>query len=157
VSGRGALVLVLALVAGLALVACGGPYPGKTLGEQVQSWARMNGLSGTLDTLGGDARRIAEVEGRHDPTVLRTDCDVLVNDALGANQNLPTPDDRLTQILSAAYSAASAAGRNCLTGAGGDHALLARSAAELATASSGYVKAQARLDDLGATGSGSSS
>jgi hypothetical protein len=157
VSGRGALVLVLALVAGLTLVGCGSPYPGRTLGAQVQSWATTNGLTGSLDTLGGDARRIAEVEGRHDPTVLRTDCDVLVNDALGANQSLPTPDDMLTKILSAAYSAASAAGRNCLTGAGGDHALLARSSAELTTASSGYVKAQARLDDLGATGPVSSS
>jgi len=144
--------VVLTLMAGFVLVACGSPYPGRTLGQQVQSWATTNGLSGSLDALSRDARRITEVEGRHDPAVVRTDCDVLVNDALGANQNLPTPDDMLTKILSTAYAAASAAGRNCLTGAGGDQGLLARSAAELATASSGYVKAQARLDALGATG-----
>ena len=88
---------------------------------------------------------------------MRTDCDVLVNDALGANQNLPSPDDTLTRILSAAYASASAAGRHCLTGAGGAEALLARSSAELATAASGYVKAEARLDALGATGPGPSS
>jgi hypothetical protein len=87
---------------------------------------------------------------------VRTDCDVLVNDALGANQNLPTPDDVLTRILSSAYEAASAAGRHCLSGAGGDRGLLARSRAELATAESGYVKAQARLDAVGAVGAGSS-
>jgi hypothetical protein len=82
---------------------------------------------------------------------------VLVNDALSANQNLPSPDDTLTRILSAAYVSAAAAGRHCLDGAGGNRALLARAAAEASGAASGYVKAEARLDDLDATGTGSSS
>jgi hypothetical protein len=155
VSGRATLVLVVG-VAGLAVAACGNPYPGRTLGQQVQSWAKTNGLSSSLDALRGDARRIATVEARGVPAAVRTDCDVVVNDALGANQNLPTPDDVLTRILSSAYEAASAAGRHCLSGAGGDRGLLARSRAELATAESGYVKAQARLDAVGAVGAGSS-
>jgi hypothetical protein len=152
VSGRGAVLLVAAV----GLASCGSPFPGSTLGQQVHSWATSTGLSVSLGTLRGDARRIAVVEARHDPASLGTDCDVLVNDALSANQNLPTPDDTLTRILSAAYGAAASAGRHCLTGAGGDRALLARSAAELATAESGYVKAEARLDALDATGPGSS-
>ncbi len=92
---------------------------------------------------------------RHDAGGVRTDCDVLVNDALSANQNLPSPDDTLTRILSAAYAAASAAGRHCLNGAAGNRELLTSAAAELATAETGYVKAQARLDELDATGTGS--
>jgi len=148
---------VALLVAALALASCGSPFPGSTLGQQVHSWAVTTGLAGSLSTLRGDARRIALVETRHDPAGVRTDCDVLVDDALGANQNLPSPDGTLTRILSAAYAAASAAGRHCLDGAAGNRTLLARSAAELSSATSGYVKAEARLDDLNATGSGSSS
>jgi hypothetical protein len=153
VSGRGAVLVV----AGLVLASCGSPYPGATLGQQVQSWARSTGWSGSLSALRGDASRIVLVEARHDPAGVRTDCDVLVNDALDANQNLPTPDDTLTHILSAAYSAAAAAGRQCVTGTGGDGGLSARSHAELAAAASGYVKAEARVDDVGATVAGSSS
>jgi hypothetical protein len=145
------------VVAALVLASCGSPYPGSTLGQQVQSWARSTGWSGSLSTLRADARRIVVVEARHDPAGVRTDCDVLVNDALSANQNLPTPDDTLTHILSAAYSAAAAAGRQCVTGAGGNGGLPARSRAALAAAASGYVKAEARVDDLGPTVAGSSS
>jgi hypothetical protein len=155
VSGRGALVLMVGMV-GLAVAACGSPYPGSTLGQQVQSWARMNGLSSSLDALRADARRVGAVEARGGAAAVRTDCDVLVNDALGANQNLPTPDDVLTTILSRAYGAAAAAGRHCLAGAAGG-GLRARGRAELATAESGYVKAQARLDALDAVPAGSSS
>ncbi len=151
--GRGAVLLGAALV----LASCGSPLPGHTLGQQVHSWATTTGLAGSLSALRADARRIGAVERRHDAAGVRTDCDVLVNDALGANQNLPSPDQTLTRILSAAYASASAAGRLCLTGAGGAEALVARSSAELTTAASGYVKAEARLDALGATGPGSSS
>lgn len=151
--GRGAVLLVAAM----ALAACGSPFPGRTLGQQVHSWATTTGLAASLSTLRNDARRVGAVEARHDAAGVRTDCDVLVNDALGANQNLPSPDSTLTGILSAAYASASAGGRHCLTGADGDTALLRRSALELATAASGYVKAEARLDALGATGTGTSS
>jgi len=145
------------LVAGVALAACGSPYPGKTIGEQVRSWATTTGLSASLGALRGDARRIVMVQARHDPAALRTDCDVLVNDALAANQNLPAPDDQLSAVLTAAYAAAAAAGRDCSKAAAGDGAVLGRATSELTQAAAGYVKAEARLDALGATGPGGSS
>jgi hypothetical protein len=153
VIGRGAVLLGAVVV----LTSCGSPYPGATLGQQVHSWATTTGLAGSLSTLRADARRVAAVEAAHDPAAVRTDCDVLVNDALSANQNLPSPDDTLTTVLSAAYASAAAGGHDCLVGAGGDGASLRRSHDELAQAASGYVKAEARLDALGATGPGSSS
>ncbi len=55
----------------------------------------------------------ATVQGR-----CRTDCDVLVTDALVANQNLPSPDPTLTDLLGTAYSVAGDAGHRCLTTAG---------------------------------------
>ncbi|HEY5025864.1 MAG TPA: hypothetical protein VII76_12875 [Acidimicrobiales bacterium] len=150
--GRGAVLVVAAMV----LASCGSPFPGHTLGQQVHSWATTTGLAASLGTLRSDARRIAQVEARHDPAGVRTDCDVLVNDALGANQNLPSPDATLTRILSSAYASASVGGRHCLSAAAGNAALLRRSALELATAASGYVKAEARLDALDAIGPRSS-
>jgi hypothetical protein len=121
------------------------------VGQQVQSWIRVTGFAAALGALQGDARRIPLIEAEHDAAALRTDGDVLVNDALGANQNLPTPDDRLTAILTAAYASAAAAGRDCLRAASGHSGVLARINSELASASSGYVKAQARMDALGAS------
>ena len=94
------------------------------------------------------------VEARHDAAGVRTDCDVLVNDALSANQNLPSPDDTLTGSCRPPTPPLGG-GRHCLNGAAGNRAAAPSSAAELATAESGYVKAQARLDELDATGTGS--
>ncbi|HUI05255.1 MAG TPA: hypothetical protein VLZ77_17090 [Acidimicrobiales bacterium] len=149
--GRGALVLA----AGVVLVACGSPYPGRTLGDQVRSWASTTGWSGSLATLRADARHVRTLETGHDPRALRTACDALVDDALSANQELPAPDGALTAILSGAYASAAAAGRDCLAGAGGRAALLARAGHELDQAGSGYVKAQARMDDLSSPGAAS--
>ena len=152
----GAITVAAALaVPALVTTSCGGAFPGSTVGQQVQSWSRTTGFGASLRTLEADGHRIAPVEAEHDPGALRTACDVLVTDALSANQNLPTPDARLTDILTAAYAAAAAAGRDCLAAAGGGSGL-ARAAAELTLASSGYVKAQARLDDIGGVASGAS-
>ncbi len=84
-------------------------------------------------TLRGDARRIAPSRPGTIPPACAPTATCSSTDALSANQNLPSPDRTLTRILSAAYAAASAAGRHCLDGAAGNRRLLARSAAELAT------------------------
>ena len=138
------------VVSGMVVSACGGPYAGATLQQQVRSWAQSTGFAATVGTLQADARRFAMVEALRDPGALRTDCDVLVNDALSANQNLPSPDERLTKTLSSAYTSAADAGHQCLRGAGGDASALGRASSDLASAQSGYIKAQARIDALGA-------
>jgi hypothetical protein len=148
VTGR----VVLTVAAGLVLVACGSPYAGSTVAQQVQSWIKTTGFVASLDALRGDASRIAVIEARHDAGAQHTDCDVLVDDVLGANQNLPTPDDQLTRILSSAYSAASDAGRRCASGAAGSG--WSQVQEDLSRAGSGYIKAQARLDALNVTVAG---
>jgi hypothetical protein len=97
-----------------------------------------------------DARRIATIEARHDVQALHTDCDVLVDDALGANQNLPTPDATLSGILSKAYAAAAQAGRRCASARSDDLAALAAAHADLGRAATGYVRAEARIDAVAA-------
>jgi hypothetical protein len=144
---------VAALACGLLLVGCGSAHPGATVGAQVQSWVRASGFAAALGTLRADARRIGTVEERRDTKALHTDCDVLVDDALGANQQLPTPDAELTRLLAAAYASAASAGRRCSGVAGHDSAGLAPVNAGLAQAQSGYVKAEARVDAVEQAGS----
>jgi len=130
----------------LLLAACGGPSSGASIAEQVQSWVRTTGLDASLRTLEADGQRARVVAANTDAVGLRTVCDVLVTDALGANQNLPSPDASLTSILTAAYRAAAAAGQGCVHGSGSQHGLPERVNGELAAARAGYVKAQARVD-----------
>jgi hypothetical protein len=147
-------VVAAALV--VLLAGCASAYPGSTLAQQVRSWVRVTSFESALSTLRSDAAKVPRAAATHRPALLRTVCDILVDDALGANQNLPTPDARLTAVLSAAYQAAAAGGRDCLAVADGKAPSLTASSAQLDRAESDYVKAEARLDDLGATSAGSS-
>ncbi len=128
---------------GLVLAACGSTYSGTTLSQQVTSWAATAGFSASVSTLQGDIRRV-DADQDH-PGALPADCNVLVIDALSANQNLPTPDQTLTKLLSNAYSVAGEAGHDCVSG-GGDGARLARSAIERTTARRDLIRALARFD-----------
>ncbi|HXQ43668.1 MAG TPA: hypothetical protein VN816_03435 [Acidimicrobiales bacterium] len=142
---RGAVWVVSATVVGLGLVlaACGSTYSGRTLSQQVTSWATTAGFSASVSLLQGDLRRIGAAEGDRAP--VSTDCNVLVYDALSANQNLPTPDPTLTTLLSTAYSIAGEAGHDCLSGAA-DSARDVRSATERSSARRDLIKALARFD-----------
>lgn len=127
---------------GLLLGACGNTFSGSTLSEQVTNWASTAGLSASVTTLQGDIRRIDADTGPA-ASALKTDCDVLVTDALSANENLPTPDQTLTNLLASAYSVAGDAGHDCFTGSD-----LARSATERVTARRDLIKALARFDTV---------
>ena len=129
----------------LLLGACGGSYPGTTLSAHVSGWATSTGFTGAVSQLQGDLRRVAGYTPASGSS-WKTDCDVLVTDALGANQNLPSPDQRLTDLLDAAYSAAGSAGHDCFDEAHG--AGLTRFTAERATAERDLIRSLARYDAL---------
>ncbi len=161
-TGRVLPVLGLMLVLG----ACGNPYTGSTVGQQVESWATTSPdpkFATAVSTLQADMRRIGRAQSSDDEGVLRTDCDVLVTDALSANQNLPTPDSQLTNVLSRTYASAANAGRDCLCAAGGHTCtadspgkanLLRHSAGERTAAERGFIKAEARVDVLAVASGG---
>ena len=144
-------------VVALFLVRRAGARSGDDSGQQVQSWATSTG-SRRQPQHAARRRPPRRHDSTHavDTTALHTDCDVLVNDALSANQNLPTPDGTLTGSCRTPTSAAQA-GRDCAqSGAGGDAGLLARASGALSRGSApGYVKAQARLDAVDTTGTSS--
>lgn len=132
---------------GLALAACGSTFSGSTVGQQVSAWAKTTGFAAQVGTIQGDLRRIGDAPGQGAGS-LRTACDVLVTDTLTANQNLPSPDQMLTVSLSAAYTAAATAGRDCFSGAGGSPRLLALSVTARTTARRDLIKALARYDTV---------
>jgi hypothetical protein len=77
---------------------------------------------------------------------------VLVTDALSANQQLPTPDDALTHLLSSAYESAATAGRQCFSGVTAQ----VTAATRARRADAELVRAQARYDSLTSALSGAS-
>lgn len=129
------------LAAGLTLAACTSS-PADTA-HQVQAWATSTGFSAALRQLRGDLSRLSGLAAEGGGT-RRTVCDVLVTDALNDNQQLPAPDTTLTSLLSAAYSEAAGAGRDCFTTATG----LSAAQAEGAAAGRQLTRAEARYDAL---------
>jgi hypothetical protein len=141
----------MVVVGSLGWAACGSTYPGTTLSDQLSGWAKATGFTAAVSQLQGDLGRVAPYRPGPGAGSWRTDCDVLVTDALTANQNLPSPDQRLTDQLGAAYSEAGSAGHDCLNGVSG--AGLARFDAERTTAGRDLIKALARYDSV-ITGAG---
>jgi hypothetical protein len=135
----------------LLLAACGSAYSGSTLAQQVTSWAKSTGFSAEVSTVQGDIRLVDSLSAGSQSAGsqaadMKTACAVLVQDTLMANQNLPSPDETLTDLLSTAYSEAGVAGKDCLSGAGHESDLLSRSATERVTARRDLTKALARFD-----------
>jgi hypothetical protein len=135
--GPARLALVV-LPAAVVLCACGsGP---SSPSQQVRSWGSATGFTTTLRQLRGDLQRVASLSGAA-AGQRRTVCDVLVTDALAANEQLPAPDRALTALLAEAYSTAGSSGHACFSGASEAAADVdARSALRL------LVQAEARYD-----------
>jgi len=144
-----ARVTMMVMVVGLVAAACSSSD--KTVGQQARAWAASTGWAATVRQLQGDLHRLSGL-GEDTAGVRRTVCDVLVTDALSANQQLPTPDRALTGFLSDAYTAAADAGRDCFKGSVPVETATARAA----SAAADLVRAQARYDSLTSTLPGAS-
>jgi hypothetical protein len=143
------MVALTAVVAGGALsLACSTQYSG-TLAQQVNEWSTMTQFPSAASALQSDFRDFNKLGAHVAPGVLRTYCDVMVTDALNANQNLPTPDAQVTDVLADAYNLAGESGRNCLSGANGNTVLLMRAQRQRVTAAHELIKALATIDALG--------
>ncbi|MDE3086862.1 MAG: hypothetical protein KGJ77_08865 [Acidobacteriota bacterium] len=129
------------LGAGLVLAGCAGRG---TPSQQVRAWAAASGWDATLRQLQGDLAKVAALGPDSASPARRTLCDVLVTDALAANEQLPTPDDRFTRLLSGAYTSAATAGHHCFSGGDG----LAEAPAEARGAARTLLEADARYDEL---------
>ncbi len=122
----------------LAFVSYGGIGNG-TPTQRVSAWVSGSGLGQSIGTVEGDLSRMRVALDEHKSAgVLHTDCGVLTTDAESANTELPSPDNALTDLLSAGYGFAGDAGNDCYDSGGTDAALVAKANRE-------RIEAEAKL------------
>ena len=152
ISGRwwiAAAVVVVAAVAVIAFISYGHLGPSGTPAQQVDAWEAGAGLAQNLGTLNQDGVHLQEVLDKHlGTTAVHTVCGVMVVDAQTGNNNLPTPDTQLTQILARAYTLEYDAANYCYDAGAGNAALLAKSARDRAKAERLFVEALARVSEI---------
>lgn len=141
------LALLVVTVAGAGMLGgCAGQEQSGPPAARVAAWVSGGGGGASIGTLRVDAANVEQALARHDaPAAVKEVCALLTTDAEAANGNLPTPDTVLTDELDTAYEDAASAGNDCYAGAGGNAALLARSARERARLASELDTAVGRI------------
>jgi hypothetical protein len=126
-SGAGAVAAAVA-IGSTALAGCAAQEQSGTPAHQVAAWVAGAGAGSSIGTVEVDIKNVNLAFHQHDPAgEIRSVCGLLVTDAGTANGNLPTPDQQLSDDLSAAYGTAYDAGTDCYNGANGNQKLLATS------------------------------
>lgn len=135
-----------ALLAGILAAGCAGAGESGTVAQRVRSWVSASAMGSDVGAVVADMRSVGAVERLHrGVNALHTVCSALSIDAEAGNQELPAPVTALTNDLSSAYQLAYNAGNACYGGAGGNAALLARSAKDRAQAVGYFDRAVAEV------------
>jgi hypothetical protein len=140
----GMLVAIAALFAG-----CTPADEVGSAGHRVGTWVQSTQMGQSVGSVLDDAARVTWAVSTHqDIGVIHTVCAVLLDDTEAANDNLPSPDQELTNLLSNAYGVEGSAANNCYDAGTGNAALQAKSARERAAARVGLRRALARVAAL---------
>jgi hypothetical protein len=98
-------------IAGVVLAGCGGT---QSPGQALQLWSDASHLKEAAGTLLHDEAQVHDaITARRDARVIHTVCVELLNDAQGANDELPSSDPQLTGLLSDAYGKFVQAANRC--------------------------------------------
>jgi hypothetical protein len=137
---------VWVVVAGVVVVAVGvvafvsyghGAGSGSSPGQRLASWASSTGLGQDIGTMEGDASHVRETLADHEGTGdVHTVCAAMANDAQTFNDELPSPDAEVTQLLARAYGLEYDAAEACYRAGATNRALLAQSARDRKRATS---------------------
>jgi len=113
------------------LAGCSSGRTPATLAGQVEAWSSSTSFGNGIGVLEADSANVQTVLADHDGAKeLQTVCLIFGDDARTANENLPTPDQQLTDELAAGYSDDADAASDCYAGAAGSRSRLDRSAQE---------------------------
>lgn len=138
------------VLAGVALCACGT----QSAASAVHQWASTSSLHTAVEDLLGDSSRVhAAIVTHQGAQLVRTTCTVLYEDALGTNDELPTPDAQLTTLLSNAYDGYVRAAVTCYDDAS-SASVRARVVRELAAAQGELIEAVLREEAVTGIGLG---
>ncbi|MHB8317733.1 MAG: hypothetical protein ACYDEP_00665 [Acidimicrobiales bacterium] len=141
------IVIVLSIALGaFTLTSCAGADEQGSPAHRVQTWVVGTGFANSVGTLRADSTRIETViNEHHGSSAISTDCSVLVTDASAANDELPTPDPKLTGLLSRAYALEGSAGTKCYAAGAANKSLLEQSANDRSAANKLLNDAVARI------------
>ncbi len=142
----GALVVVALGV--VAFVSLGHGVSG-TPAQQLKSWVTSTHLGqdvGTLEGDGADVQRL--VAARKGPAAVRTVCAAMANSAQTFNDDLPSPDTTITQLLARAYGLEYDAAESCYHAPSGNAPRFATFARDRAEAANLFGEALRRVRSL---------
>ena len=142
-----ALALGLVLASGLALTSCAGADQRGTAAHRISVWVKGTGLGQDIGTLVADNARVPKVVPNGTGAV-HAACSTLVTDAEMANQELPSPDPVVTDLLTRAYGLEGAAGNQCYDAGSSDTTLLAKSRRNAIKAEALYAQVLERIRQI---------
>jgi len=152
ISGRwwfAAAAVVAAAIGVIAFVAYGHLGPTGTSAKKMDAWVAGAGLGQNLGSIHDDGVHLQMVLDKHNGTnAVHTVCGVMAVDAQTGNNNLPSPDTRVTQLLARGYSKEYDAAVLCYDAGADNAALLAKSARSRAAADRLFVAALARIAEI---------
>jgi isopenicillin N synthase-like dioxygenase len=139
-----AVVIVAAAV--VAFVAYGHGGTSGTPAQQLEAWASSTSLGSDIGTLQDDGTHVQETLDRHQGTVaVHTVCAAMANDAQTFNDELPSPDTAVTQLLARAYGLEYDAAEACYKAGSTGAKLLAQSARDRSEARRLFGEVVARV------------
>jgi hypothetical protein len=142
--------MALAMVVALLIAGCTPADEVGSMSTRVRTWVRQYQMGQDVGTVLGDAARVsAALAAGKGSSILHTDCLVLLDDTGNAVDQLPTPDGRLTTLLSNGYEQEADAATDCDNAGAQDATLLARSAKERARGRMLLEQALVRAEAVG--------
>lgn len=117
-----------------------------TSSQRLESWVSSTQLGQDIGTLEGDGRNVARALAHHKGTTgVRTVCAAMANDAQTFNDQLPSPDVSVTQLLARAYGLDYDAAEACYRAGAKNRALLSQSSTDRTKASSLFAAVLRRV------------
>ncbi len=148
VIGRAWLALGALVVVAVGVVAfvSTGRAPSGTAAQRLQSWVESTTLGQDIGTLEGDGGHVREALAEHKGMgAVHTICAAMANDAQTFNDNLPSPDSVVTQLLARAYGLEYDAAESCYRAASPASGLMGRAEHDITTASRVFAQVLRRL------------
>jgi len=107
-------IAALCVGSALTLAGCSSPSTPSSQQAQMKTWVNQTGFGPVVGTLENDARSATQVlASGAGVNAAHTVCAVLLLDAENANNNLPTPNQNTSMLLSKAYGDLGAAATSC--------------------------------------------
>ena len=137
--------VIVAAVGVVAFVSSGSSAPG-TQSQRLEAWVSSTSLGQDIGTLEGDGTSLRRaLSTRSGMKAAHTVCAAMANDAQTFNDQLPSPDVALTQLLARAYSLEYDAAESCYRAPSASSSLFVRSAADRARAGALFARALGRV------------